>query len=113
MFEKASVYLDRLSRVAIEQNVLKSVGIASDAVGKFIGKIPVVEKGPVDEFLQDSGAKIQKNAANMETDAVTAFAKISNPGIRVFIEKMDDMIQIYNYTSEICFDNEKIYLIAG
>ena len=113
LFENSSVYLEKLSRIAIEQNVLKGVGIASDAVGKFIGKIPVVERGPVDEFLQDSGAKIQKNAAKMESDAVVSFATVSNPGIRVFIDKMDDMIQIYNHTTEICFDQKQVYLIAG
>ena len=46
-------------------------------------------------------------------NAVGQFAKVSNPGVRVFVDKMDDMIQIYNHTAEICFDNEKIYLITG
>lgn len=36
-----------------------------------------------------------------------------NPGTGVFMEKMEDMIQIYNYTSKICFDDKKIYLLAG
>ena len=112
LFEKSSVYLEKLSRIAIEQNVLKGVGVASDAVGKFIGRIPVVEKGPVDEFLQDSGAKIQKSAANMESDAVAAFATVNNPDICVFIDKMDDLIRIYNHTTEIYVDNSLIYLIA-
>lgn len=38
---------------------------------------------------------------------------IQNPGIGVFTEKMQDMIMIYNHTTEICFDNEQIYLVAG
>ena len=29
------------------------------------------------------------------------------------MEKMEDMIQIYNHTDRICFDDKKIYLIAG
>ena len=36
------------------------------------------------------------------------FAEISNPGIRVFIEKLENMIQIYGHTTEICFDEKKI-----
>jgi len=33
--------------------------------------------------------------------------------IRVFVEKLDDMIRIYGHTTEICFDDKQIYLIAG
>lgn len=113
LFARCSEYLEKLSHVSVEANVLKGVGIASDAVGKFIGKIPLVEKGPVDEFLQDSGAKIQKSALGMETEAVGQFASVSNPGVRVFIDKLEDMNRIYNHTAEICFDSKRIYLIAG
>lgn len=113
LFAKCSEHLEKLSHVSVEANVLKGVGIASDAVGKFIGKIPLVERGQVDEFLQNSGAKIQKSALSMETEAVAQFASVSNPGVRVFIDKLEDMNQIYNHTAEICFDCKKIYLIAG
>lgn len=113
LFDDCSRHLERLGHVSVEANVLKGVGKASDAVGKFIGKIPVVEKGPVDEWLQDGGAKILQSAVSKEYDAVGQFAEVSNPGVRVFIDKMDDMSQIYNHTAEICFDNERIYLIAG
>ena len=35
----------------------------------------------------------------------------SIPG--VFIDKMIEMIWIYNCTSAICFDEKRIYLMAG
>ena len=38
--------------------------------------------------------------------------QLSNPGTGIFMDKMRDMIQIYNHTSEICFDDKKIYLIV-
>ena len=46
-------------------------------------------------------------------DVLTSFAEISNPGTSVFTERMEDLIQIYNHTSEIFFDDKQIYLIAG
>ena len=91
---------------------MKGVGNASDAVGKLIGIIPKIKDGQADEFLQDSGARLKNNAADMERNVVKAFAEISNPGTGVFTEKMRDMILIYNHTSEICFDNKQIYLVA-
>ena len=112
LFVNGSAYLEKMTRASVETNVLKGVGTASKAVGKFIGNIPVVKNGPVDEFLQDSGAHLRRNARGIERDILSSFARISNPGTGVFMDKMRDMIQIYNHTSEICFDDKKIYLIV-
>ncbi len=58
------------------------------------------------------GAHLQKNAIGMKRKAMKEFAAVGNPGTRVFVEKMEDMIQIYNHTSQICFDREKMYLLV-
>ena len=113
LFGKCSIYLEKISGDSVEANVLKGIGIASKAVGKFIGSIPLVKEGQVDEFLQDSGKHIKSNAEEIEMSAITAFVEISNPETRVFIDRMEDMIRIYNHTERICFDDKKIYLIAG
>ena len=112
LFDKSSHYLEKIGGSALEANVLKGVGTAGKAVGKFIGSIPLIKEGPVDEFLQESGAQIKKNAIGMEKEAVHSFASISNPGTRVFMDKMEDMIQIYNHTEQICFDDKRICLVA-
>lgn len=113
IFEQCSFYLENLSVSSVETNLLKGIGTASKAVGKFIDSIPKVRDGQVDEFLQESGAKLQTNAAKIERKVVEAFAEINNPGLWVFVEKLEDMIQIYNHTERICFDDKQIYLIAG
>lgn len=112
-FEKGSLYLEKLGNAGVEANVVKGIGTAGKAVGKFIGSIPLVKQGPVDNFLQDKGTHLQKNAIVMEMKAVRSFAAVGDPGTRVFEEKMEDMIRIYNHTSQICFDSEKIYLLAN
>lgn len=112
LFDKSSHYLEKIGGSALEANALKGVGTVGKAVGKFIGSIPLIKEGPVDEFLQDSGAHVKKNAIDMEKEAVHRFASISNPGTRVFLDKMEDMIQIYNHTEQICFDDKRIYLVA-
>lgn len=111
-FENSSLYLEKLGNAGIEANVVKGIGAAGKAVGKLIGSIPIVKEGSADEFLQDKGAGLQKNAIGMERKAVKAFASVANPGTGVFVEKLEDMIQIYNHTSKICFDSERIYLLA-
>lgn len=113
LFGQCSIYLEKISGGSIEANVLKGIGTASKVVGKFIGNIPLVKKGQVDEFLQDSGKHIKSNAKEIEMSAIATFAEISNPETRVFTDMMEDMIRIYNHTERICFDDKKIYLIAG
>ena len=97
----------------METSVLKGLGSASKAVGKFIGNIPVIKEGPVDEFLQDSGTHLSENARGIEDGTIRAFGEICSPKTHVFVERMEDMIQIYNHTSQICFDDKRIYLVAG
>lgn len=113
LFGESSIHLEKMGNSALEVNVVKGLGTAGKAVGKFIGTIPLVKQGPVDEFLQDKGAHLESNAIGMEKKSVGAFAALGNPDTDMLVEKMQDMIQIYNYTSQICFDKERIYLVAN
>lgn len=109
---QCSVFLEKMSNSSVETNVLKGIGRAGKAVGQFLGSIPFIKEGHVDEFLQDNGTHLKQTADNLQKEAVKSFAEMNNPNTMVFTEKMKDIIQIYNHTAEICFDEEKIYLIA-
>lgn len=112
LFSQCSIYLEKMSGSALDTNVKKGLGSAGKTVGRIIGGIPVINKGPVDEILQNSGSNLRENAMGMERKTLKEFAGISNPGTNMFVEQMDEMIQIYNHTSQICFDNERIYLVG-
>ena len=111
-FTECSIYLEKMSSGSLETNMLKGIGVASKAVGKVIGSIPVIKEGQVDEFLQENGEQLKDNVQEMQKSIITSFATLNNPGTRVFIEKMEDMIHIYNQTSQIYFDGKKLYLTA-
>lgn len=113
LFDKSSTYLEKIGSTALEANILKGVGIAGKAVGRFIGNIPVIKEGPVDEFLLDGGKQLEKTAIGMEKEAVRRFASIHNPETGMFMEQMDNLIQVYNHTEQICFDNKYIYLMPN
>ena len=113
LFRVCSVRLEKLSSSALEANMIKGIGVAGKAVGKFIGKIPLVKDGQVDYILQDKGEKIICNALGTESKFVSIFASLSNPGTSMLIEKMHVMVKIYNHTSQIYFDKEKIYLMTN
>ena len=113
MFSDCSIYLEKLAGAAVDKKVVKGIGTAGKALGRAIGSIPVIKRGAVDEFLQDKGTKLQKSAESMETDAVRSFAALGNPGVQIFISRLEDMAQIFNHTAEIGFDEKQIFLIAG
>lgn len=112
IYDKCSLRLEKMTTSSVETNVMKGIGTASKAVGGLFGNISFM-KGSVDKFLNDSGDSLKKSASNIETDTVKQFAEVKSPNTMVFIDKMDDIIRIYNHTEEICFDNDRIYLITG
>lgn len=92
--------------------LLQGIGFGSKKASQLIGGIPLVKEGPVDELLQENGAKLDKSATKMIESILVAFSEMSSPRIGVFTDKMDDMIQIYNHTEAICFDKERLYLVG-
>ena len=80
--------------------------------GKIIGNIPVVKDGKVDEFLISNGNKVKKSSHNVENKILKSFSKFNNPGTLVFTEQMNELNQIYNHTTNICFNSEKIFLVS-
>lgn len=113
IYGECSVYLEGMEKSSVESNLLKGVSVTSKAVGKFIGSIPKIKDGQIDERLQEAGEHVSDKAKTMETDSIAAFAEMSNPGTSLFTDKMDDLIFVYNKTSDICFDSNNIYLIAN
>ncbi len=112
VFDESSRYLGKLGNGSIDANLLGGIGTAGKKMGDLIGTIPVVKKGPVDEFLQNNGKKLEKKAFYKKSKAVHDFAALGNPQTAVLTEKMQDMIDIYNHTEQICFDRENIYLVG-
>ena len=112
MFDKCSLYLEKKSKGTLDTGLLKGIGEIGNAAGNVIGAIPLVNKGPVDEFLQDSGKGLKRTAKKQQEKVVKSFSEMNNPNTSVFVDQMNDMILIYNHTSEICFDDENIYLVA-
>lgn len=88
------------------------MGAVTKSIGGFIGSIPFVKDGPVDEFLIESGDSLSKTASNIEEEKVKEFSKINNPNTVVFMDRMDEIIKIYNHTTDICFDENNIYLLT-
>lgn len=112
IFSNCSIYLEEMTNSSIDLNVVKGIGEASQAIGNFIGEIPFIKEGPVDEFLQDSGKQMKKSIKSKNNEILESFSKMKSPEVSMFVNKMDDLICIYNYTQDIYFDKDNIYLLV-
>lgn len=62
LFDRCSVYLEKLSGSSMEKNLLAVIGTVGKAVGTLVGNIPGIKEGPVDKFLVDQGSRIKKRS---------------------------------------------------
>lgn len=113
LFSECSMHLEKMSKGSVETNVLKGIGVASNAVGKFIGSIPKVKDGPVDEFLIDKGERIKGSADSISKSVIESFSDVHNPNTKGIVDRLEDMNTIYNRTSAICFDDANMYLLIS
>lgn len=111
-FNEASLYIEKISKSGVEANLFKGIGLAGKTAGKFIGNIPLVNKGSVDESLQTKGENLYKDAKEIEKNPLRNFAELANPGTRMLIKKIEDLNYIYNRTNQICFNKDSIYFLS-
>lgn len=112
-YKDAYGHIEKMGSSVIEAHVVKGIGVAGEAVGNLIGSIPKIKDGQVDEWLLEKGAKLKETSNSMKHKAATNFERISDSGVDSFLSKFDEMDRICNHTEIICFDEERIYLIAG
>lgn len=111
-FNEASLYIEKISKNGVEANLFKGIGLAGKTAGKFIGNIPLIKKGPVDEFLKAKGENLYNDAQEIEKNLVRNFAELANPGTRMLIGKIEDLNYIYNRTNQICFNKDSIFFLS-
>lgn len=112
-YKDAYGHIEKMGSSVIEAHVVKGLGVAGEAVGNLIGSIPKIKDGQVDEWLVEKGTHLKETSKSMKHKAADRFEHISDSGIDSFLSRFDEMNQICNHAESICFDNEKIYLIAG
>lgn len=112
IYAQSSVYLEKLTNSSIETNVMKGLGDASKVIGGFLGGVPLIKDTQVDKFLKESGDNLKGNANKIETNTVEKFTEVKNPNVTLFIDRMNDLIQIFNHTEKIYFDQDQIYLVS-
>ena len=98
---------------SVEHGVLKGLGIAGKAVGSFLGKIPVIQNGNVDEWLQEQGDFLEKSSDEIGREKIREFAEIRNTGSEMFLEKLSMMQGLFNYSQDVYIGKDTVYVLGA
>lgn len=102
--------LERSSQTTIGSGLISGIAGVSSNIGKTIHKIPVIEKGPLDEFLMDTGKSVSDFGKNQTDHALSEFRNNSLSGAEPFAEQVREMNHLYNSPMDILVDKDVVYL---
>lgn len=106
--------IESLKKEALTTQAANKFAKASAELGKLIGKIPVVEKGPVDEFLIGLGTSIDDAEKKQLEKTMNFFMQYKGSGITPIAEHIDTInklsnkpvVMLYN-KNVLCFQEMK------
>ena len=102
--------LEEYMKGSLQAMALRGLGKAGKESGKAIGRIPVINRGPVDEALIAAGNSIRKTGSKHGKDAMRDFRNNRDAGIRMFLGNIDTINEMSNRPLEILFDKETVYI---
>lgn len=102
--------LEKSTAGSVEKHILRGIGTATEAVGSFIGSVPKIRDGQVDEWLTEKGEKIKKKSDSVGNKTLLTFMEIKEPGNAAFTDNLELVDKLYNRTSDIYIDKDNVYL---
>ena len=110
LYSKCYTLLSESAGKTINVGVMTGVAAAAKITGKLINKIPIVERGPVDEALISAGEKLDKYRIISTDEIVDDLPSISSPSTAQFAEVVDSINKLHNSPVEIAVDEENLYV---
>ena len=110
IYKKAFDYVSKSANKSIQGNVLSITGEAGKAIGGLLEKVETIKAKKVDTWFNEKGDNLKNIGQDMKEKFKDKFGELSNPNIKVFVDKIEFINNICNNTKNIYFDKEKVYL---
>lgn len=78
--------------------------------GNAVAKVPMVNKGLLDEALIAAGKKLEDFSENQVDDIMGKFVENIEIGVQLFLDNIELINQMCNSKVDVLFDKEMIYL---
>ena len=110
LYTKCYNQLEKYSSSSIQSALLKSLKVASNSTGKAIAKVPLINKGPVDEALLAAGDKLDEFNTQRVFGQMKKMAEHQSSCVRPFVENIEMTNRLYNHPLTMVFDQDAVYL---
>ena len=104
--------LNDYANSSAQKKLLEGVGAFGKLTGKAVAKVPIVNKGLLDEALIVAGEKLEEISDKHVDDVMEQFMENREVGVQLFLDNIENINQMCNRKVDILFDNEVIYLTA-
>ena len=78
--------------------------------GDLISKVPVVSKSEIDETLIETSERLGKIESNKMNKILKDFSEVRSSQVRVFIDNINKLNELYNKPLEFLIDKEYVYI---
>lgn len=102
--------LDEYANDSVHKKIMEGIGIFSKFTGEAVAKIPVLNKGLVDEALVSAGKKLDELSYKHVDGILDDFREHKDTGTQLFVESIEKINDICNNNVEVVIDNNVIYL---
>lgn len=111
-FVKCQEYFKKFSGGSVESMAIGALANASKGLGKLIATSPVLSQSQVDEWLQDSGDKLQQGNEKRTEKLAQIFALEQKTGSELFEDSIRNVRELSNHVTGMLFDGEYMYLVS-
>ncbi len=95
----------------IENKLLGAMGTVLKAAGTSLGKVPILNRGPVDEMLTMSGESLDERSKAASAKALEKFESLTDCRIAPFVENIRTVDLMYNQPKGMLMDGENLYIL--
>lgn len=102
--------IENQAKQSVENIALGGLSFVTKQTGNVLGSIPLLNKGPIDDFLLDTSDSLSKEKQKINTNTLKQITDKSFSNTRVFVSNLEAIKNTYNKPLDLLFDKENIYL---
>ena len=110
LYTTAYTKLEGMASSSLESGAIKGAAIVSHGLGKVIEKIPIVERGQLDENLIATGKKLEDYKDESVEDMLGSLRAIKDCQVKQFVDLIETVNELHNGDPGILVDKENVYV---
>lgn len=113
LYTKSYDQMEAYSKTSVKSGVMRGLAAVSKKTGEGIAKIPVVNKGLLDEAMIGAGDRLQNWQETRTDKKMRGLVSMQTSYVQPFIENINNVNRLYNQSTEMLFDGENLYIGLG